>query len=72
VEGLHYDSSSTAAPVTNDPTICIIYILAVLAGWKACVVDVQGAFLNGILNIDEKLYLEIPDGFKQFTTIHKF
>jgi hypothetical protein len=32
LEGLHYDSSSTSSPVTNDTTIRVIFTLAMLAG----------------------------------------
>jgi hypothetical protein len=66
VKGIHYDESSTAAPVTNDTTIRIIYVLAILAGWSPYVIDVQGAFLNGRFGENEHLYLEIPDGFENF------
>jgi Reverse transcriptase (RNA-dependent DNA polymerase) len=64
VDGIHYDSSSIAAPVTNDVTIRIMYTLATLANWKAYVVDVQGAFLNGHFQEEETLYLKIPEGFE--------
>ena len=66
VKGIHYDESRTAAPVTNDTTIRIIYVLAILAGWSPYVIDVQGAFLNGRFEDDEHLYLEIPDGFEKY------
>ena len=66
VKGVHYDESRTAAPVTNNTTIRIIYVLAILAGWIPYVVDVQGAFLNGRFGDNEHLYLEIPDGFKKY------
>jgi glutamine synthetase type III len=44
-DGLHYDSSSTSSPVTNDTTIRVIFTLAMLARWKGYVIDVKGAFL---------------------------
>jgi Reverse transcriptase (RNA-dependent DNA polymerase) len=65
IDGLHYDSSNTDAPVTNDTTIRIIFTLAVLADWKAYLFDVKGAFLNRRLD-DEKLYLKIPQGFEEY------
>jgi Reverse transcriptase (RNA-dependent DNA polymerase)/Zinc knuckle len=65
IDGLHYNSSNTAAPVTNDTTIRIIFTLAVLADWKGYLIDVKGAFLNGRLD-DEKLYLKIPQGFEEY------
>jgi hypothetical protein len=44
---MHYDADSLAAPITNDTTIRVAYVLAGLAGWKSYVVDVQGVFLIG-------------------------
>jgi hypothetical protein len=43
--GLHYDSSITAAPVMNDKTICIIFTLIILAGWKGYLSDEKSFFL---------------------------
>jgi Reverse transcriptase (RNA-dependent DNA polymerase) len=64
VGGLHYNVDSTAPPVTNDTTIRIMYGLAVLATWKAYVVDVIGAFLNGQFEAGERLILMIPGSFE--------
>jgi Reverse transcriptase (RNA-dependent DNA polymerase) len=61
---LHFNVDSTAAPVTNDTTIWIMYGLAVLSNWKAYVVDVQGAFLYGRFEVGERLFLKIPEGFE--------
>jgi len=38
--------------------------LAVMASWSLYVVDVQGAFLNGRFEAGERLFLRVPDGFK--------
>jgi len=35
-----------------------------LATWSAQIVDVKGAFLHGNLDDDEKIYMEIPEGFE--------
>jgi Reverse transcriptase (RNA-dependent DNA polymerase) len=64
VEGMHYDTDSLAAPVTNDTTIRVAYVLAGLAGWKSYVVNVQGAFLNGRFEARERLFLKIPERFE--------
>jgi Reverse transcriptase (RNA-dependent DNA polymerase) len=66
LDGLHYDSSATSPPVTNDTTIRVIFTLAMLAGWKGYVIDVKGAFLNGRLDKGEELFLTVPQGFEQF------
>jgi hypothetical protein len=47
IDGLHYDSPNTTAPVTNDITIRMILTLAMMAGWKGYLIDVKGANLNG-------------------------
>ena len=47
VDGIHYDSDSTAAPVVNEITIRMVFVLMVMAGWYAEVVDVCGAILHG-------------------------
>jgi Reverse transcriptase (RNA-dependent DNA polymerase) len=64
IEGIHYDRSSTAAPVTNDTTIRIMLSLAAMSDWSLYIVNVQGAFLNGRFGSEEKLYLQIPKGFE--------
>ena len=46
-EGIHYDPSSTTAPVTNDVTIRMMLTLALMAGWIGYIIDVKGAFLHG-------------------------
>jgi hypothetical protein len=40
--------------------------LMIIYHWKAHVVDVQGAFLNGRFSENEELYLNIPEGFESF------
>jgi Reverse transcriptase (RNA-dependent DNA polymerase) len=42
--GIHYFSDSTAAPVTNETTINIIFVLLTMSNSTAHVVDVRGAF----------------------------
>jgi hypothetical protein len=43
-EGINYNEANIVAPLTNDTTICIAYVLAILAGWEPFVIDIQGAF----------------------------
>jgi Reverse transcriptase (RNA-dependent DNA polymerase) len=66
LDGLHYNSSATSSPVTNNTTIRVIFTLAMLAGWKGYVIDVKGAFLNGRFDKGEELFLKVPQGFEQF------
>ena len=67
IEGVHYDGASIAAPVTNDMSIRIIMVLALMAGWASKIVDVKGAFLRGEFEDGaEPVYLKVPEGFEQF------
>jgi Reverse transcriptase (RNA-dependent DNA polymerase) len=70
IDGLHYNSSNTVAPVTYDTTIRIIFTLALLSDWKGYLIDVKGVFLNGRLD-DEKLYLKTPQGFEEYYSCSK-
>jgi hypothetical protein len=45
VEGVHYDGTSTHAPVMNAGTIQIVLILIIMADWQGQIVDVKGVFL---------------------------
>ena len=65
-EGVHYDPSSTAAPVTNDVSIRMMFTIALMAGWIGYIIDVKGAFLHGEFENGEQIYTNIPEGFEQF------
>ena len=65
-DGQHYKSDETAAPVVNDMTIRIVLILMIMAKFCAELVDVRGAFLLGEFGQEERLYMEIPEGFEKF------
>ena len=69
IDGEHYDKDTTAAPVVNEATIRIVFILMIMAGWYAELLDVRGAFLHGEFEKGTKLYMEVPDGFKTFYPI---
>lgn len=56
VDGVHFDSTSTSAPVTNEVTIRVILILAVMAEFDMQLIDVRGAFLNRRFQSGEKVY----------------
>ena len=62
VDGESYDSSSIHAPVTNNVTIRLFFVLMLLAGWVAHIVDVKGAFLHGEFEQGEKVYMKVPEG----------
>ena len=61
VDGEHYDKDTTAAPVVNEATIRIVFILMIMAGWHAEILDVRGAFLDGEFEEETRLFMEVPD-----------
>ena len=64
--GLHYDPATISLPVTCNVTIRIVFVMMLLAGWTARVVDVKGAFLHGGFENDEKIFMKIPKGFEKY------
>ena len=66
LDGMHYDSTNTAAPVVHDITIRIILTMMVMANWIAYLQDVKGAFLKGEFNDGEVLFMEVPEGFEKY------
>ena len=66
-EGTHYYADSIATPVTNPMSMCIMLtMLTMNPDWLLKMIDVEGAFLQGRLKNGEELYIEIPEGFKQY------
>ena len=64
MEGVHYDAADIASPVTNDMSIRIMMVLALMAGWIAKIIDVKGAFLHEYFDEGtEPLYMAVPEGF---------
>ncbi len=66
VEGVHYDGTSTHAPVMNAGTIQIVLILMIMANWQGQIVDVKGAFLHGEFKDGEVIYMKVSRGFEEF------
>ena len=56
-----------SSPITvNDVTIRIVFVSLVLGLMVGWVIDVNGAFLLGLFEDGEKLYMRIPEGFEEF------
>ena len=67
IDGMHYDESSIHAPVTNDASVRIIMVMALMAGWDGLIDDVQGAFLKRELNQKtERMAIKVPQGFEKY------
>lgn len=66
IDGMHYDSTSIAAPVTSWTTIRIVMILTLMQRGVLKLQDVKGAFLLGKFEDGERMYIEIPQGFEQY------
>ena len=60
IEGVDFDE--TFAPVVRLKSICLLFAVACLIGFKLFQMDVKSAFFNVILN--EEAYVEQPKGFK--------
>ena len=66
-EGVHYNESNIAAPVTNACSCRIaLTLMASNPNWIAEIVDVEGAFLQGEFVDGEILYMEVPAGFHEY------
>ena len=50
--------------MANEVIIRVVLTLMVMAGWHTEMLDVKGAFLHGEFENEEKVYIKIPQGFK--------
>ena len=62
IRGVDYDD--TYAPVAHLASSCVIIVMANHLDLELHQVDIKGAYLNGVLNDDEVLYMQHPPGYK--------
>ena len=65
-EGVSYDRDDLFAPVVNELTVKIAFVMMILAGWYAPLMDVKGAFLKCGFRSQHKVAMEVPRGFEKF------
>jgi Reverse transcriptase (RNA-dependent DNA polymerase) len=67
-DGLHYNSTNTSSPITNDTTIRIMFTILIQMGWKAYVIDVKGASLMVDLEMVKNYFSKFHRALKSFMT----
>jgi hypothetical protein len=63
---VHYDPAWTSAPVAGVTTIRCVFILMLITGAYAHIVDVMGAFLLDQFQNGEQIFTTIPEGWERF------
>ena len=52
--------------MTNDATVRIVFVLMLMAGWSSYLLDINGAFLMGEFENNERIYTPVPEGFEKY------
>ena len=66
MDGEHYDELDKSSPVACEITIRIVFVLMLMTGYWAELIDICGAFLLGEFKPEHKMYIKIPKGFEKF------
>jgi hypothetical protein len=70
VDGSHYASDSIAMPVTKPITVRIVLMLYCMnRGWTSAIIDVDGAFLQGLFTNGRNSTLKYRMGFMNGTKV---
>ena len=67
---VHYDPAWTSAPVAGATTIRCVFVLMLMSGAYAHIVDVMGAFLLGQFQNGEQIFTTIPEGWERFFSLN--
>ena len=65
VDRVHYNQDAKAAPVANEIVIRMVLVSIIMSSWWAELLDVQGAFLTGEVDL-KNCYLQVPERFSKF------
>ena len=66
-DGSHHASDFIASPVTNPITVWSTPMLYYMnPAWMSAIIDVEWGFHQGQFENSEELYVEVPDGFKEW------
>ena len=65
-QGKSFVHHNISSPVVHNITVQIVLVLMLMGGFAAHLVDMNGAFLLGQFKPKEKIYMNIPLGFKKF------
>ena len=60
------DCRNSFSPVIYNTTFRIILVMWIKYQWEAEIIDIETVFLYR--NVDEEIYLKIPDGYKKYTS----
>lgn len=66
IDGKHFQSHNVAAPVVNEITIRVIFVLMIMMQYVGELLDVKGAFLHGDFEEGEQVHMEVPKGFDKW------
>ena len=65
VDGVHYDSALVHSPVTNDVSVQIVMVLALMDNWVGRISNVKVDFLKDDLDLEnERMYMKFLQGFE--------
>jgi hypothetical protein len=72
IDGQHYFSNFISLPVSNPLTVHLLFTLCAMnPKWEVCVIDVEGAFLQGKFKMVERCTWKYQINMEQYYGSHK-